>query len=82
MIIKYPLATEKSIKKLESENQLVFVVDAKADKLKIKEEVERLFKAKVLKVNTTITPKGVKKAFVTFSDETPAIDVATKLGMM
>lgn len=82
MIIKYPLSTEKSVKKLEAENQLVFLVDKKASKLEIKAEVEKLFQAKVKKVNTSITPKGDKKAFVTFSDETPAIDVATKLGMM
>jgi len=82
MIIKYPLSTEKSIRKLEIENQIVFVVDKKAKKPEIKAEVEKLFNAKVEGVNTSVDTKGNKRAFVKFSDETPAIDIATKLGLM
>ena len=80
-IIKYPLSTEKSIRMMESENKLVFVVDNKAKKLEIKTAVEKLFEVKVLDVNTVIT-KGIKKAFVKFSADTPAIDIATKMGIM
>ncbi len=81
-IIKYPLSTEKSIRLMESENKLIFIVDLKARKEDIKQEIEKLFKMKVKKVNTLISPKGLKKAYVSFSDETPAIDLATKLGLM
>jgi len=31
-VIKYPLATEKSIRLMESENKLIFVVDRRATK--------------------------------------------------
>lgn len=81
-VIKYPLSTEKSIRLMESENKLIFIVDRKAKKQEIKEELEKLFKVKIVKVNTLISPKGLKKAYVSFSDETPAIDLATKLGLM
>ena len=41
-----------------------------------------MFKVKVEKVNTMIDPNGKKKAYVKFSQNTPAIDIATNLGLM
>ncbi len=82
MILKYPVSTEKTLQLVHKENKLVFIVDVKATKRAIKEEAERLFKAGVVGVNTLITPAGKKRAVITFSKETPAIDVATKLGIM
>jgi len=81
-IVKYPLSTEKSIRLMESENRLAFVVDNKANKQKIRAAIEEIFKAKVVKVNTYIDTKGRKKAYVKFSESTPAIDIATQMGMM
>lgn len=81
-IIKYPLATEKSIRLMEAENKLVFVVDRKATKPQIKKAIEELFKAKVAGVNTLHSVHGNKRAYVTFAKETPAIDIATNLGIM
>jgi len=81
-IIKYPLATEKAVKLMESENKLVLVVDKKAKKQDIKSAVEQLFKVKVIRVNLLHTPDNLKKAYILLSPETPAIDVATKLGLM
>ncbi|MFC1723958.1 50S ribosomal protein L23 [Nanoarchaeota archaeon] len=81
-VIKHPLNTEKSIRLMESDNKLVFVVDLKAKKPDIKEAVERTFNVKVLKVNTLITPKGQKKAYVKLAQENPALDIATDLGLM
>ncbi len=81
-IIKNPLSTEKGIRLMESENKLLFVVDRKATKKDVKEAIEKMFKAKVDKVNTLIAPDGKKRAYVKFSAETPAIDIATQLGMM
>ena len=80
--IKYPLSTEKAIRLMESENKLLFVVDRKATKKDVKEAVEKMFKAKVDKVNTLIGPDGKKRAYIKFSAETPAIDIATQLGLM
>jgi len=82
MIIKYPLSTEKSIRLMESENKLIFIVDNRANKIEIKEAMEKMFNVKVIKVNTLTDQKGRKRAYIKFGDETPAIDLATKLGMM
>lgn len=81
-VIKRPSATEKSIRMMESENKLIFVVQLRATKDEIKKALEKTFKVKVTKVTTHITSQGEKKAFVTFSPETPAIDIATQLGLM
>ncbi len=80
-VIKHPLATEKSIRLMESSNTLVFVVEVKATKLDIKEAIEKLFTAKVDAVRTH-NRNGEKRAFVRFAKETPAIDIATNLGLM
>lgn len=80
--IKHPLSTEKSIRLMESENKLIFVVDRASTKDDVKKAIEQLFKAKVTKVNTFITAKGQKRAYVKFGSETPAIDIATQLGLM
>jgi len=81
-IIQYPLATEKAVRVMESENKLIFIVAQKATKEQIKKAVEKAFNVKVLKVNTLITSKGKKKAYVKLSADTPAVDVATQLGLM
>ena len=82
MILRYPLATEKSIRLIESENTMTFIVEIKASKADIKKQVEDLYKVKIVKVNTQITPRGTKKAYVKLTKETPAIDVATQLGLI
>ena len=81
-VIKYPLSTEKSIRLMESENKLVFVVAKKSKREMIKQAVEKLFNVKVEKVNMYIDSEGKKRAYVKFSPETPAIDIATQLGLM
>ena len=81
-VIKYPLSTEKSLRLMESENKLIFVVDRKATKPEIKKAIEAAYKANVLKVNTLIDRKGNKRAYISFDMDTPAIDIATKLGLM
>ncbi len=81
-IIIYPVSTEKSIRLMEAQNKLIFRVSLKSKKSQIKKAIEDLFKVKVINVKTLITQKGHKRAYVKFSDETPAIDIATQLGMM
>ena len=81
-IIRNPLTTEKAVKLMETENKLLFRVHIKAKKPEIKKAIEDLFKVKVENVTTMISPQGLKKAYVRLSPETPAIDVATQLGLM
>ena len=80
-VIKYPVSTERTLRTMEAENKLLFVVDRKATKADVKKAVESLFKVKVVDVNTYII-LGKKKAYVKLSKDNPAIDIATQLGMM
>ena len=79
--ILYPLISEDAVNLIESENKLVFVVEMKAGKVLIKKAVEELYAVKVDKVNTVITSKGIKKAFVKLTSEFKASDLAIKLGI-
>ncbi len=81
-IIKYPLSTEKSIRLMESENKLIFVVNKKATKKEIKKAIEEMFKVEVENVNTFVNAEGEKRAYVKFSAKNPAIDIATQMGLM
>lgn len=52
-IIKKPLVlTEKGEKLKERQNKFLFEVDPRANKIQIKEAVEKLFNVSVLRVNT------------------------------
>ncbi len=79
--IKYPVSTEKGIKLMETENKLIFVVENASTKDEIKKAVEAMFNVKVESVNTFIN-EGKKKAYVKISKDTPAINVATQLGLI
>lgn len=81
MALIKPLATEKAVKMLESENKIVFLVDRRSNKQEIKREMESMFKVKVESVSTHIR-NNRKIAFIKLKKENPAIDVATKLGLM
>lgn len=81
MIIIKPIATEKAIRAVEIENKISFIVDRRARKAQIKEEVEEMFKVKVEKINVYIK-NNQKIAIIKLRKETPAIDIATKLGMI
>jgi len=81
VILEKMRSTEKIVRQIEAENVLVFVVDMAVNKPEIKAEVEILFGVKVVKVRTH-TLKNKKIAYVKLNAEYPAVDVATKLGMM
>jgi len=82
MIIKHPISTEKAIRLLNEENKLVFIADRKAKRVEIVTELEKMFNAKVEHIRALIDRKGNKKVYVRFTAETPAIDIATKLGLL
>ncbi len=80
-IIIHPDVTEKSIKLIETENKLVFIVSRTSTKLKIKNAAERLYDIKVSDVNTLITSKGIKKAYVKLTPQFKAEEIATRIGI-
>ena len=81
-IIKYPLTTESSMKLIEDSNTLVFIVDIKANKRQIKAAVKDLYDIECEKVNTLITPRGLKKSYVRLSKDFDALDVANRVGVI
>ncbi|RLG53103.1 MAG: 50S ribosomal protein L23 [Thermoproteota archaeon] len=81
-ILIRPLATEKALRLIEKENKLTFYVAKWANKHQIKRAVEEAFDVRVVKVNTLITPRGLKKAYVKLAPEYSASDIATRLGIL
>jgi len=63
-MIKAPLSTEKSIRLMEAENKLVFIVEKKDTKEDIKKELEERYGVSITNVNTLIGPDGRKKAYL------------------
>jgi large subunit ribosomal protein L23 len=60
-VIKRPIVlTEKAATLKEEGNQVIFEVELKADKIQIREAVEKLFDVKVKSVNTLIQRGKVK----------------------
>jgi len=81
-VLLYPLLTEKSIGRIETENKLVFIVKRKSNKKQIKWATEKAFSVKVVDVKTLIDRKGRKKAWIQLAKEYPAAEIATRLGML
>lgn len=76
-----PIATEKAVMKIELENVLTFEFDKRLSKNEIKKEIEDVLNVKVDKMRTQI--RGSKKiVYAKLNPKNPAIDVATKMGMM
>lgn len=76
-----PVVTEKAVMLIESQNILTFQIYKNRKKDEIKKEIEDIFKIKVDRIRTLI--RGNKKyAYVKLEKEFPAIDIATKLGII
>lgn len=60
-IIKKPLQSEKSVADRESTNTYHFKVDKKANKIQIKEAIQKLFEVKVLDVRTMNKTGKIRK---------------------
>jgi large subunit ribosomal protein L23 len=74
--------TERSVNMIENENKLVFIVDRRANKHEIATAIKELYEVEAETVNTLITRKGEKKAFIKLKDEYDASDVAIRLGIL
>ncbi len=60
-VIKKPLITEKTTTERDARNIVAFVVHRDANKIEIKESVEKLFKVKVTAVKTATVAGKVKR---------------------
>ncbi|MEG3224046.1 MAG: 50S ribosomal protein L23 [Methanobacteriales archaeon Met13] len=80
-IIIKPHLTEKSMNAIDQNNELTFVIRRIADKEQVKSAIEELYEVKVKGVNTQITSRGIKLAYVKLSEEDIAEDIAVKMGV-
>jgi large subunit ribosomal protein L23 len=69
-LIKTHIATERSTRLREQNNEYVFEVDRQANKYQIKQAVESAFKVKVAAVRTMIVP-GKPRRMGRFEGKTP-----------
>jgi large subunit ribosomal protein L23 len=81
-IIVYPMMSEDTVRLIEAENKITFIVNNKASKYDVRRAVEELYDVKVDRVSTLTTPEGRKKAYVTLSPESRASELAVKLGIL
>lgn len=81
-VIKYPLTTESAMKMIEDDNTIVFIVDVRANKPKIKAAIAKMYDIQAAKVNTLVRPDGQKKAYVRLTNDHDALDVASKIGII
>lgn len=75
----YPIATEKVLGGVDRDNTIVYVVDMRSKKNEIREEFEKTFGVKVDKINTSITIKNIKKAYIRINRASKASDIARRL---
>ncbi len=66
---------------IDQNNELTFTVHRRANKSEIKSAFEDLYAVKVEKVNTQITSKGEKIAYIKLAAEHSAEDIAVKMGV-
>ncbi|PIN90154.1 50S ribosomal protein L23 [Candidatus Pacearchaeota archaeon CG10_big_fil_rev_8_21_14_0_10_32_14] len=76
-----PIVSEKAVMLIETKNTLLFELEKTAGKKEIKKEIEEIFDVKIKSVNTLIK-NNKKYAYVRLNDKFPAIDIATKLGLI
>ncbi|ORX46093.1 hypothetical protein DM01DRAFT_1339738 [Hesseltinella vesiculosa] len=81
-VVRQPLNTESSMKKIEDHNTLTFLVDVKANKNQIKQAVKKLYDVDAVKINTLIRPNGTKKAYVRLTADADALDIANRIGFI
>ncbi len=82
LVIDYPMMSEDTVKLIEAENKITFIVNLKASKNDVRRAVEELYEVKVSRVSTLTTPEGKKKAYVKLSPESKASELAVKLGIL
>ena len=81
-VLLYPLVTEKTVKMIERENKLVFVIAPDASSYEVAREFERMFEVKVERINVLRRPDGIKVAFIKLAEGYSASDISVKLRIL
>ena len=80
-IIIKPHVTEKTMNLIDANNEIAFVVRRNANKKQIKRAFVELYEEEVERVNTHITPKGDKVAYIKLVEEEMAEELAVRIGV-
>ena len=80
-IIIKPHVTEKTMNLIDENNEIAFVVRRRANKMQIKRAFVDLYEEEVERVNTHITPKGEKVAYIKLVEEEMAEELAVRIGV-
>ena len=80
-IIIKPHVTEKTMNLIDENNEITFVVRRTANKNQIKRAFVDLYEEEVERVNTHITPKGEKVAYIKLVEEEMAEELAVRIGV-
>ena len=80
-IIIKPHVTEKTMNLIDANNEIAFVVRRSANKNQIKRAFVDLYEEEVERVNTHITPKGEKVAYIKLVEEEMAEELAVRIGV-
>lgn len=81
-IFKQPVSSERFYKKMETENTVIFYVDAKSSKTEIKKAFFEAFNVRPQRVNTLVTAGGRKKAYIKIPKTNEASEIANKIGLI
>ena len=81
-ILVQPLSTEKANKTMTEKNTLSFIIHNRANKVQVKKAFKEIFNIVPRAVNTLVRPDGKKKAFIRLRPEDPALNVASKMGII
>jgi large subunit ribosomal protein L23 len=76
-----PVTSEKAVMLVEKDNVLTFLVSMKYSKDEIKKQFEEVFDVKVKSVRTLIRDNK-KIVYIQLNKDSPAIDLATKIGII
>ena len=76
-----PIITEKAVMLIESQNTLTFKAEKNMTKTEVRKDIESIFSVKVVSVRSFVRGNG-KYFYIRLKKEFPAIDVATKIGMI
>ncbi|WP_409199562.1 50S ribosomal protein L23 [Methanobrevibacter sp. DSM 116169] len=80
-VIVKPHVTEKTMNLIDTNNELVFVINHKSNKNAVKKAFKELFGEDVERVNLHYNSKGLKIAYVKLAEESSAEDIAIKMGV-
>jgi len=79
-VLLKPYFKEKTMRMLQTENKMEFIVRKDASKIEVRLEFEATFNVRVQKVNTRITKYG-KHAIIKLHPDYSAEDVGSRIGV-